>query len=121
MSPRSSKRGTIRRIRPGTAVPLVRAAVLSLKFFGIVILGNLLALVLLLVPGVNLVAFFVVNGYLLGREFFEFAAMRFRVGGRGEGASPPPFGNGADGRVRDRRVAGDPRRSTWRRRCSLRR
>ena len=64
--------------RPGTAVPLVRAAVLSLKFFGIVILGNLLALMLLLVPGVNLIAFFAVNGYLLGREFFEFAAMRFR-------------------------------------------
>ncbi|MHB2267208.1 sulfate transporter family protein [Aliihoeflea sp. PC F10.4] len=63
---------------PGEAVPLVRAAILSLKFFGIVILGNLLALTLLLVPGVNLIAFFVVNGYLLGREFFEFAAMRFR-------------------------------------------
>lgn len=63
---------------PGEGVPLVRAAVLSLKFFGIVILANLLALTLLLVPGVNLVAFFVVNGYLLGREFFEFAAMRFR-------------------------------------------
>src|SRR5690606_42140482 len=42
----------------------------------IVILGNLLALVLLLVPGVNIAAFFLVNGYLLGREFFEFAAMR---------------------------------------------
>jgi CysZ protein len=63
---------------PGKALPLVRAAVLALKFFGIVILGNLLALMLLLVPGVNLIAFFVINGYLLGREFFEFAAMRFR-------------------------------------------
>ena len=30
------------------------------------------------VPGVNIVAFFLVNGYLLGREFFEFAAMRIR-------------------------------------------
>ena len=29
-------------------------------------------------PGVNVIAFFLVNGYLLGREFFEFAAMRFR-------------------------------------------
>lgn len=29
-------------------------------------------------PGINIAAFFVVNGYLLGREFFEFAAMRFR-------------------------------------------
>ncbi len=37
------------------------------------------ALLLLFVPGVNLVAFFLVNGYLLGREFFEFAAMRFRT------------------------------------------
>jgi len=62
----------------GRAVPPVQALWLSLKFFAIVILGNLLALLLLLIPGVNLVAFFVVNGYLLGREFFEFAAMRFR-------------------------------------------
>ena len=36
-----------------------------------------LAFALLLVPGVNLLAFFLVNGYLLGREFFEFAARRF--------------------------------------------
>lgn len=63
---------------PGRAVPPLRALVLSLKFFGIVILGNLVALFLLLIPGVNVAAFFVVNGYLLGREFFEFAAMRFR-------------------------------------------
>ena len=35
-------------------------------------------LFLLLVPGVNIAAFFLVNGYLLGREYFEFAAMRFR-------------------------------------------
>ncbi|MEX0407736.1 sulfate transporter family protein [Aquibium sp. LZ166] len=63
---------------PGRAVPPVQAAWLAVKFFAVVILGNLFALLLLLVPGVNLVAFFVVNGYLLGREFFEFAAMRFR-------------------------------------------
>lgn len=48
----------------------------SLKFLAIVLMGNLFALLLLLVPGVNLIAFFVVNGYLLGREYFEFAAMR---------------------------------------------
>jgi CysZ protein len=63
---------------PGRAVPALQALWLSLKFFAVVVLGNLLALFLLLVPGVNLVAFFLVNGYLLGREFFEFAAMRFR-------------------------------------------
>ncbi|KQO75812.1 sulfate transporter family protein [Rhizobium sp. Leaf262] len=63
---------------PGTAMPLTEAIPSSIKFFGIVILGNIIALLLLLVPGVNLIAFFLVNGYLLGREFFEFAAMRFR-------------------------------------------
>jgi len=35
-----------------------------------------LALFLLLIPGVNLVAFYLGNGYLLGREYFELAAMR---------------------------------------------
>ncbi len=63
---------------PGSPMPLGEALVTSLKFFGVVVLGNLVALVLLFVPGVNIAAFFLVNGYLLGREFFEFAAMRFR-------------------------------------------
>lgn len=63
---------------PGQALPTGQSIVLSLKFFGLVVLGNLLALLLLLVPGVNLAAFFLVNGYLIGREFFEFAAMRHR-------------------------------------------
>ena len=63
---------------PGRALPLGEAIASSIKFFGIVILGNLLALLLLFIPVVNIAAFFLVNGYLLGREFFEFAAMRFR-------------------------------------------
>jgi len=62
---------------PGRALPLGQSIVLMLKFFGIVVLGNVVALMLLLVPGINIAAFFLVNGYLLGREFFEFAAMRF--------------------------------------------
>jgi CysZ protein len=63
---------------PGRPVPALRSIVLALKFFAVVIAGNLVALMLLLVPGINIAAFFLVNGYLLGREFFEFAAMRFR-------------------------------------------
>ncbi|MEQ8452310.1 MAG: sulfate transporter family protein [Nitratireductor sp.] len=63
---------------PGQPLPAMRALWLSLKFFAVVILANLVALLLLLVPGVNIAAFFLVNGYLLGREFFEFAALRFR-------------------------------------------
>jgi len=63
---------------PGKAVPLLPAMILSLKFLGVVIIGNIIALTMLLVPGVNLIAFFIINAYLLSREFFEFAAMRFR-------------------------------------------
>lgn len=61
----------------GQELPIARAMIVSLKFLLIVVAGNILALMLLLVPGVNLIAFFVINGYLLGREFFEFAAMRY--------------------------------------------
>src|SRR5262249_40923953 len=47
--------------RPGTAMPLVPAMIGSLKFLGVVIVGNIIALILLFVPGVNLIAFFLVN------------------------------------------------------------
>ncbi|RVC63629.1 MAG: sulfate transporter family protein [Mesorhizobium sp.] len=63
---------------PGRPVLALHSLVLAIKFFGVVVLGNIVALLLLLVPGINIAAFFIVNGYLLGREFFEFAAMRFR-------------------------------------------
>ena len=63
----------------GKALPMGEAILGSVKFLGVVILGNIVALFLLFIPGVNLIAFFLVNGYLLGREFFEFAAMRFRT------------------------------------------
>lgn len=62
----------------GRALPLARSMLITLRFTGIVILGNLLALALLLVPGVNIIAFFVVNAYLISREYFEAAAMRYR-------------------------------------------
>lgn len=62
----------------GRALPLGESIIHALKFAAIVVVGNLFALLLLLVPGVNIMAFFLVNGYLLGREYFEFAAMRFR-------------------------------------------
>lgn len=61
---------------PGKAMALIPSLVLAVKFAGVIILGNLFALFLLLVPGINIIAFFMVNGYLLGREFFQFAAMR---------------------------------------------
>jgi CysZ protein len=63
---------------PGRAMAFTPALLGSIKFLGVVVAGNVLALLLLFIPGINLMAFFLVNGYLLGREFFEFAAMRFR-------------------------------------------
>lgn len=65
--------------QPGKAVPLDISIWLALKFTVLVILANLFALLLVLLPGINFAIFFFVNGYLLGREFFQFAAMRFRT------------------------------------------
>lgn len=62
---------------PGMAQPVARAIGYSVRFFLLVLAVNLCALLLLLVPGVNLVIFFLVNAYLLSREYFELAAMRF--------------------------------------------
>ncbi|WP_304504567.1 sulfate transporter family protein [Bartonella sp. M0177] len=63
----------------GVAMPLGRSLVISLKFLALSIVGNIIALILYFFPGVNLVAFYVINGYLLGREYFEFAACRHRT------------------------------------------
>jgi CysZ protein len=54
------------------------AALFSLRYAGLSIVVNLIALALLLAPGINIFAFLAANGYLLGREYFELAAMRFR-------------------------------------------
>jgi CysZ protein len=62
----------------GKALPVTTSVLLSLRFFGLVLIVNLIALILLILPGVNVAIFFVANGYLLGREYFELAAMRFR-------------------------------------------
>ena len=62
---------------PGRDLSVGESLVDAISFTGVVILVNLVALALLLVPGVNLIIFFVANGYLLGREYFEAAARRF--------------------------------------------
>lgn len=61
---------------PGRALPLSDAIWLSLKFSAISLAVNLLALLLLLIPTVNAVAFFGANAYLYGRGYFELAAAR---------------------------------------------
>lgn len=60
----------------GRAVPLAKSIGIALRFFGLVVLGNLAALILVLFFGLGVPIFFIVNGYLLGREYFQFAALR---------------------------------------------
>lgn len=63
---------------PGTAQPLVAGLLTALRFTAFVVLVNILLLPLLFFPGINVPIFLIVNAYLLGREYFEQAAMRFR-------------------------------------------
>ncbi|MCF6320838.1 MAG: sulfate transporter family protein [Rhizobiaceae bacterium] len=62
---------------PGRELPLSAALWLAIKFTILVVIANLVALMLVLLPGINFIIFFFLNGYLLGREYFQFAAMRF--------------------------------------------
>ncbi|HXZ14533.1 MAG TPA: sulfate transporter family protein [Roseiarcus sp.] len=61
---------------PGTPLPFGPALALGLRFAVLSIAVNLVVLVLTVFTGVGLAAFFVLNGYLIGREYFELAAMR---------------------------------------------
>jgi CysZ protein len=48
----------------------------ALKFAVVLVGMNLIALPLYLVPGLNVVVFYAMNAYLLGREYFELVALR---------------------------------------------
>ena len=61
----------------GTPMPIVAGMVIAIKFFAVVVLVNLVALPLVLLLGFGVLIFFVANGYLLGREYFQMAASRF--------------------------------------------
>ncbi len=62
----------------GQPLPAGQAVALSARFAALALLVNIMALMLLLVPGVNAIAFLGANAYLMGREYFELAAMRYR-------------------------------------------
>jgi CysZ protein len=61
---------------PGQPAPLFASVVMGLRFAVLSILVNIVVLLLTLFTGVGFVSFFLLNGYLLGREYFELAAMR---------------------------------------------
>lgn len=69
---------------PGaTPIPLISQIRDTLGFLGVVVVVNLLALGLYFVVGPFApLLFWTVNGYLLGREYFQMAAMR-RLGRKG--------------------------------------
>ena len=61
---------------PGQAVPLGRSIVLSIRFAALVIALNILVLPLYLFIVSLPLIFYSLNGYLLGREYFELVARR---------------------------------------------
>src|ERR1700733_2332866 len=64
--------------RPGTALPFGLAIAEGVKTALLTILVYLIALPFVFIAGAGFLAFFIATAWLLGREYFELAAMRFR-------------------------------------------
>jgi CysZ protein len=63
---------------PGRPLAAGQAVGLAVRFAVVSLVVNAVAFLLWFVPGLNIVAFLAANAYLLGREYFELAAMRYR-------------------------------------------
>jgi CysZ protein len=64
--------------RPGVALPMGIALREGTKTAALTILVYLIALPFVLLAGAGFLVFFIATAWLLGREYFELAAMRFR-------------------------------------------
>ncbi|UTD26975.1 sulfate transporter family protein [Bradyrhizobium sp. WD16] len=64
--------------RPGTALPVGLASVEGVKTALLTVLVYLVALPFVVFAGIGVIGFFIATAWLLGREYFELAAMRFR-------------------------------------------
>jgi CysZ protein len=64
--------------RPGTALPLGQAVWEGGKTALLTIAVYLIALPFVFFAGIGFIVFFIATAWLLGREYFELAAMRFR-------------------------------------------
>jgi uncharacterized protein involved in cysteine biosynthesis len=64
---------------PGTALPMARASIEGLKIALLSLLVYLFCLPFLFFAGFGAIVFFLATAYLLGREYFELAAMRFHA------------------------------------------
>jgi|SRR6185437_8450799 CysZ protein len=63
---------------PGRALPLLRALIEGVKFAVLALAVYFCALPFIFFAGIGVIILFLANSYLLGRQYFEFAAMRFR-------------------------------------------
>ena len=63
---------------PGRALPFFRALIEGVQFAALALLVYLCALPFIFFAGPGIIILFLANSYLLGREYFELAAMRFR-------------------------------------------
>lgn len=65
--------------RPGVALPVGRAVIEGSKTALLTVLVYLIALPFVFIAGAGFIVFFIATAWLLGREYFELAAMRFRT------------------------------------------
>lgn len=63
---------------PGVALPVTLATIEGVKTALLTILVYVVALPFVLFAGAGFIIFFIATAWLLGREYFELAAMRFR-------------------------------------------
>lgn len=63
-------------LAPAREQPIAEAIVLALRFTGLVLVLNLLALPLYFIPPINLFVFYALNGYLLSKEYYELVSLR---------------------------------------------
>ena len=66
---------------PAIGPSAASATVNALRYFAVLVFLNLLAMPFYLIPLFGVLVFYLVNGYLIGREYFEVVALR-RIDGR---------------------------------------
>jgi uncharacterized protein involved in cysteine biosynthesis len=71
-------------LAPARPIGFIESLITAGRLVAAMLVLNILALPLYLFPGINLLVFFGLNGYLLGREYCELAALR-RMDGKAAG------------------------------------
>ncbi len=61
---------------PAAGLPVAKAVMTVAAYLGVMIALNMVLLIFLLLPPLFPFVFYAVNGYLLGREYFELVALR---------------------------------------------